>query len=120
VRLPSPYPPDPRFELRQTCAITLPAEITAAAVLIGFWDHNVRILFVCLVLPNPHLQPNHVAIYVAVLIVAVYSVNLFGTRYGLTIVVQRLLNLTPSRIRFFGHSEYFRNISIHISDQDRI
>ncbi|KAI9443348.1 general amino acid permease 1 [Lactarius indigo] len=53
-----------------TCAVTLPAEITAAAVLIGFWDHN----------------SNHVSIYVAVLIVAVYSVNLFG-------------------VRFFGHTE---------------
>ncbi|KAN0127424.1 Amino acid permease/ SLC12A domain containing protein [Lactarius tabidus] len=61
-----------------TCAITLPAEITAAAVLIGFWDHN----------------PNHVAIYVAVLIVAVYSVNLFGTRFfGHTEVVFATLKL---------------------------
>ncbi|KAI9464912.1 general amino acid permease 1 [Lactarius psammicola] len=61
-----------------TCAITLPAEITAAAVLIGFWDHN----------------SNHVAIYVAVLIVAVYSVNLFGTRFfGHTEVVFATLKL---------------------------
>ncbi|KAH9080386.1 general amino acid permease 1 [Lactarius deliciosus] len=62
-----------------TCAITLPAEITAAAVLIGFWDHN----------------SNHVAIYVAVLIIAVYSVNILGAR-------------------FFGHSEQFRLIRIRI------
>ncbi|KAF8271957.1 general amino acid permease 1 [Lactarius quietus] len=61
-----------------TCAITLPAEITAAAVLIGFWDHN----------------PNHVGIYVAVLIVAVYSVNLFGARcFGHTEVVFATLKL---------------------------
>ncbi|KAI0247626.1 general amino acid permease 1 [Lactifluus subvellereus] len=48
-----------------TCAITLPAEITAAAVVISFWDHN----------------PNHVSIYVAVLVTAVYSVNLLGPRF---------------------------------------
>jgi len=81
-------PPDPGFEPCQTCAITLPAEITAAAVLIGFWDHNVRLLLARFALPNPRVQPNHVSIYVAVLIVAVYSVNLFGTRYGLVVVVQ--------------------------------
>ncbi|KAH9041986.1 general amino acid permease 1 [Lactarius pseudohatsudake] len=61
-----------------TCAITLPAEITAAAVLIGFWDHN----------------SNHVAIYVAVLIVAVYSVNILGARFfGHTEVVFATLKL---------------------------
>lgn len=61
-----------------TCAITLPAEITAAAVLIGFWDHN----------------SNHVAIYVAVLIVAVYSVNILGARFfGHTEVVFGTLKL---------------------------
>ncbi|KAH9179374.1 general amino acid permease 1 [Lactarius sanguifluus] len=65
-----------------TCAITLPAEITAAAVLIGFWDHN----------------SNHVAIYVAVLIVAVYSVNILGARFfGHTEVVFATLKL-PSKI----------------------
>ncbi|KAI0055141.1 general amino acid permease 1 [Artomyces pyxidatus] len=47
-----------------TCAITLPGEITAAAALIGYWDHN----------------PDHVAIYVAVIIVVVYAVNLMGAR----------------------------------------
>ncbi|KAH9065285.1 general amino acid permease 1 [Lactarius vividus] len=59
-----------------TCAITLPAEITAAAVLIGFWDHN----------------SDHVAIYVAALIVAVYSVNLFGARFfGHTVIPSKII-----------------------------
>ncbi|KAH9983319.1 general amino acid permease 1 [Russula compacta] len=49
-----------------TCAITLPAEITAASVLIRFWDHD----------------SNHVSIYVAVFIVAVYTVNIFGPSYA--------------------------------------
>ncbi|KAH9002723.1 general amino acid permease 1 [Lactarius hatsudake] len=66
-----------------TCAVTLPAEITAAAVLIGFWDHN----------------SNHVAIYVAVLIIAVYSVNILGARYGLSVVVFATLKpVVPSKI----------------------
>ncbi|KAI0297701.1 amino acid permease-domain-containing protein [Russula brevipes] len=47
-----------------TCAVTLPAEITAAAAMISLWDHN----------------SDHVSIYVAVLIVAVYTVNIFGPR----------------------------------------
>ena len=93
-------PPDPRFEPWQTCAITLPAEITAAAVLIGFWDHNVRILLVYLVPPKPCLQPNHVAIYVAVLIIAVYSVNLFGTRYGMVVVPRLTSDMTLHELGF--------------------
>jgi amino acid permease len=89
---------------------TLPAEITAAAVLIGFWDHDVHILLARLVLPNPHLQPNHVAIYVAVLIIAVYSVNLFGDKVWSDCRSSKTSDLAPSRIRFFGHSGYLRNI----------
>jgi hypothetical protein len=34
-------PHDLGLRLLQTCAIALPAEITAAAVLIRFWDHDV-------------------------------------------------------------------------------
>ncbi|KAI0051411.1 general amino acid permease 1 [Auriscalpium vulgare] len=48
-----------------TLAITLPAEITAAAVVIGYWDHN----------------PDHVSIYVAVFIVLAYATNLLGPRF---------------------------------------
>ncbi|KAH9969763.1 general amino acid permease 1 [Russula dissimulans] len=60
------------------CAITLPAEITAAAVVIGFWDHHA----------------DHISIYVAVLIVAVYTVNILGTRFfGHTEVVFATLKL---------------------------
>ena len=106
--------PDPRSKPWQTCAITLPAEITAAAVIIGFWDHNVRLLLGRFVLPNLCLQSNHVAIYVAILIAAVYSVNLFGTRYGLVVVVQDFC-LTPLPTRCFGNSEYFRDIFAFVS-----
>ncbi|TFY59575.1 hypothetical protein EVG20_g7737 [Dentipellis fragilis] len=62
-----------------TCAITLPAEITAGAVLIGFWDKN---------------QPDHTGIYIAVFIVLVYCVNAFGARaFGNTEVVFSTLKL---------------------------
>ncbi|KAA1469644.1 general amino acid permease 1 [Dentipellis sp. KUC8613] len=61
-----------------TCAITLPAEITAGAVLIGFWDAN----------------PDHTGIYIAVFIVLVYCVNVFGARvFGNTEVVFSTLKL---------------------------
>ncbi|KAF8500842.1 general amino acid permease 1 [Russula emetica] len=61
-----------------TCAITLPAEITAASVLIGFWDHN----------------PNHVSIYIAIFIGGVYIVNILGLRsFGHTEVFFATLKL---------------------------
>ncbi|KAI0304290.1 amino acid permease/ SLC12A domain-containing protein [Multifurca ochricompacta] len=64
--------------LLRTCAITLPAEITAAAVLIRFWDHNSK----------------HVSIYVAVFIAAVYLVNLLGPSvYHLCPLIRLLLRL---------------------------
>ncbi|EGO19396.1 general amino acid permease variant 2 [Serpula lacrymans var. lacrymans S7.9] len=53
-------------------AITVPAEITACAVLIGFWDSNL----------------NHTAIYIAVICILLFAINLFG-------------------VRVFGHSEVF-------------
>ncbi|KAN0123549.1 general amino acid permease [Russula decolorans] len=53
-----------------TSAIALPAEITAAAVLISFWDHNSK----------------NVTIYIAVLIVAVYGVNILGPKSGFVVV----------------------------------
>ncbi|KAI0322052.1 amino acid permease-domain-containing protein, partial [Amylostereum chailletii] len=61
-----------------TCAITLPAEITAAAVLIGYWDSNA----------------DHVAIYIAVFILVAYAVNLIGARtFGNTEIVFSTLKL---------------------------
>lgn len=48
-----------------TNAITLPAEITAATILLTFWDSNV----------------NHQPIYIAVMIVCCLGINLFGVRY---------------------------------------
>ncbi|TFY83835.1 hypothetical protein EWM64_g162 [Hericium alpestre] len=61
-----------------TTGIALPAEITAGALLIGFWDPN----------------PNHPAIYIAVLIVCVFCVNLFGARaFGNTEIVFSTLKL---------------------------
>ncbi|KAI0270237.1 general amino acid permease 1 [Russula aff. rugulosa BPL654] len=52
-----------------TCAIALPAEITAAAVLISFWDHN----------------SNNVPFHIAVLIVFVYIVNILGQKSGFVV-----------------------------------
>jgi len=46
-------------------AMTLPAEITAATLLLTFWDSNV----------------NHQPIYIAVMIVCCVGINLFGVRY---------------------------------------
>lgn len=46
-------------------AITLPAEITAATILLTFWDSNTQ----------------HQPIYIAVMIVCCVGINLFGVRY---------------------------------------
>ncbi|EIM88043.1 general amino acid permease 1 [Stereum hirsutum FP-91666 SS1] len=46
------------------CAITLPAEISAAAVLVRFWDKD----------------SSHMAAYISLFVVMVFIVNLFGAR----------------------------------------
>jgi len=48
-----------------TNATTFPTEITAATILLTFWDANVK----------------HQPIYIAVMIIACLSVNLFGVKY---------------------------------------
>ncbi|KAF4611143.1 hypothetical protein D9613_007110 [Agrocybe pediades] len=48
-----------------TNAISTPVEITAAVILLSFWDHN----------------QNHVAAYTAVVCVLVCLINIFGVRY---------------------------------------
>jgi len=48
-----------------TNAITLPVEITAATILLTFWDSNL----------------DHQPIYIAVMIVCCAGINLFGVRY---------------------------------------
>ncbi|KAH7928822.1 general amino acid permease [Leucogyrophana mollusca] len=45
-------------------AIAIPVEVTALSVLIGFWDAN----------------PDHTAIYIAVVVVLLFLINLFGVR----------------------------------------
>ncbi|KAF8628718.1 hypothetical protein AX17_005940 [Amanita inopinata Kibby_2008] len=46
-------------------AISTPVEVTAAVILLSFWDSNTK----------------HVPIYTAVICVAVCSINIFGVRY---------------------------------------
>jgi len=48
-----------------TNAISVPVEVTAAGILIGFWDSNEK----------------HQGIYTAVLCVCVCAINIFGVRY---------------------------------------
>ncbi|EIM81765.1 general amino acid permease 1 [Stereum hirsutum FP-91666 SS1] len=70
-----------------TCAIALPAEITAAAAVIEFWDSN----------------PNHTAIYIAVFIVLAFVVNLLGARtFGNTEIVFSALKLALVAILVIG------------------
>ncbi|KAL4266681.1 Amino Acid-Polyamine-Organocation Superfamily YAT [Pleurotus pulmonarius] len=58
-----------------TNAITVPVEVTAATILLTFWDDN----------------HNHMAIYTAVICVAVCAINIFG-------------------VKWFGESEFFFSI----------
>ncbi|KAF9525951.1 general amino acid permease 1 [Crepidotus variabilis] len=48
-----------------TTAISIPVEITAAVILLGFWDDNLK----------------HVPIYLAIICVLVSAINVFGVRY---------------------------------------
>lgn len=69
----------------QACAITLPAEISAAAVLVRFWDKDVRaVRFLCLRPSFPFdtesIQSSHMAAYISLFVVMVFIVNLFGAR----------------------------------------
>ena len=62
--------------------------------MISFWDHNVC----CYVAvswhfsqPTVRFQPNSILIYIAILIVAVYGVNILGQKSVFVIVCQSLL-----------------------------
>lgn len=68
----------------QACAITLPAEISAAAVIVQFWDKDVGIdqhLLLLIAFPNDeYAQDRHMTIYISVFVGMVFVVNLFGAR----------------------------------------
>jgi yeast amino acid transporter len=60
------YPAD--MPLRCNCAVILPAELSAAAVLIGYWNHNI----------NPD-------VWIAVTLVVTITINMLGAgAYGET------------------------------------
>ncbi|KXN90682.1 putative proline-specific permease put4 [Leucoagaricus sp. SymC.cos] len=56
-------------------AITIPTEISAATVLLTFWDLNVRFIRTFAFLTN------HAAIYIAVIWVVIVTINIFGVRW---------------------------------------
>jgi len=67
----------------QTAAIGVPGEITATSILVTYWDTNVSDEPAVLheqqfIVKN---QPNHLPIYVVVVILFVIGVNFLGVRY---------------------------------------
>jgi len=85
LRAPSRHLPSPldAHEFLQTAAIGVPGEITATSILVTYWDTNVSDEPVVLhdqqfIVKN---QPNHLPIYVAVVILFVIGVNFLGARY---------------------------------------
>lgn len=67
----------------QTAAIGVPGEITAASILVTYWDSNVSIrrmisYTLWLIVRN---QFNHLPIYITLVIIFVIAVNFLGAKY---------------------------------------